>query len=612
MMGFRYRLQQIKPGALIRVFRKFTPQLRPHRRKLGASLFAALGVALMTLARPWPLKIVIDNVLIPRSAPSSRGSLDIFQELDAMTIILLATGAVLVIAALRGLLVYAREVMAKSVGHQVIAEIRLAMFSHIQRLPQSYHDYRQTGELMTRLTGDMNLLQELLVDTVVSLGTQLIIIAGMLAIMFWLDWQLALVGLIALPAFLIAAYSYSDRIQISAKKQREKYGKMVATVQESFAGISQVKGFASEKQREKEVGKSLGRDLKTNLRTTKLSAGYSRTVEMITAAGAALALLIGAYRALEGEISAGDLIVFLSYLRGVYRPVQTVARLTGKISKALVRADKIIEVFEMKPEALDRADAVSASGITGDIHFNSVSFSYAHDQSILRDVTLHIPAGQTTVIMGPTGAGKSTIAKLILRLYDANRGSITIDGRELAEFRIRSLRKRITPMTQETFLFRSTIADNIAFGKRGATPDEIRRAAQLSGADSFIQQLPDGYNTLVGESGATLSGGQRQLISFARAALRDTPIMIFDEPAAGLDVETEERAREALRRLKDGRTMIIVSHRLNMLDLADHLIMIDQGMVVQEGEPVELRNHEGMLRDFVMRDCETMNETVTQ
>ncbi len=611
-MSFRFRLQSIKPSDLIRVFKHFGPQLSPHRAKLVTSSLAALGVAIVTLARPWPLKIVVDNVLIPGGASKGRGALDLFGELDALTIVLISASIVLIIAALRAIFTYAREVMAKSVGHQVIAGIRLSMFSHIQRLPQSYHDYRQTGELMTRLTGDMNLLQELLVDTVVSLGTQMIIIIGMLGIMFWLDWQLALVGLLALPAFLIAAYSYSGRIQRSARKQREKYGEMVATVQESFSGISQVKGFASEKQREKEVGKSLGRDLKSNLRTTKLSAGYSRTVEIITAAGSALALLIGAMRAVEGEISPGDLIVFLSYLRGVYRPVQSIARLTSKISKAIVRADKIIEVFEMQPEALDREDAVTASNIVGDINFSSVSFSYSKDKPTLRDVSFNIPAGKTTVVMGPTGAGKSTLAKLILRLYDSTDGAITIDGRPIEDYRIRSLRKRITPMTQETFLFRSTIADNIAFGKRGSSTEDIRRAAQISGADLFIDSMSEGYNTLVGEGGATLSGGQRQLISFARAALRDTPIMLFDEPASGLDVETEERARGALRRLKDGRTLVIISHRLNMLDLADHVIMIDQGVVVQQGNPSELREQDGILRNFVNRNCETMNEFAAQ
>jgi ATP-binding cassette subfamily B protein len=509
---------------------------------------------------------------------------------------------VLLLAVLRGVFKYAESVLSKTVGHRLVAQIRLQLFSHVQRLPQSYHDYRETGDLMTRMTGDIGLLEELLTTTVISMGTQILLIAGMFGIMLWLDWQLALLTIAVAPFFLLAAFRFSLRIKQSARRQREAYGKIVASVQESLAGIVQVKTYGQEKKREKLIGKSMTRDVKANVKTTRLAANYARVVEIITAVGTGMVLFFGALKVRSGAITAGELRVFISYVRSIYRPVRDLARLSTKVAKATVRGEKIIELMEMQPEVTDQPGAVSAGGIRGEVRFEHVEFAYVSGSPVLRDFSCHIPAKKTTVVLGHTGAGKSTLAKLILRLYEPGDGSICLDGHPIGDYRIRSLRKRITPLTQETFLFRTTIEENIGFGQRRPDPEAIVAAAKRAGAHEFIMNLPDGYDTLVGEGGLTLSGGQRQRISFARAALRQSPVMIFDEPATGLDPKSEQQTKAVLRAMCEDRTLIVITHRLHFLDLADWVIVVDGGRMVEEGHPVDLQKSGGAFTDFLTHE----------
>ncbi len=557
-----------------------------------------LGTAVLTLLRPWPLKVVFDYILLPVDTSLRSSFLSFLKSWGPMKILLLAAGSVLALAVLKGVLNYSYNVLSQIVGHKLVAEIRLRVFSHVQRLPLSYHDYRETGDLMTRMTGDISLVQDLLVSTVITLGTQIILLAGMLSIMFVLNWKLAWIVAAMLPFFIFAAFRFSIQIRNQARKQREAYGKIVASVQESFAGISQVKSYAQEKEREKLIGKSVSKDVSANVKTTRLTANYERVVEIINALGICLVLWLGVREVMAAHISAGDLLVFLAYLQGIYRPLKGIADLTGKIAKATVRGDKLIELMEMKPEVDEIEQGISAKGIKGDIRFENVSFSYVNDIPILHNFSCSIPSGKTTLILGPTGAGKSTVAKLILRLYEPKSGEIHLDNRNIKDYRIRSIRKQITPLSQETFLFRMSIGENIGFGKRKATQEEIEQAARLVGADEFIKNLPEGYNTLVGEGGATLSGGQRQRISFARAALRQSPIMIFDEPATGLDVHAEKEAKDLLSRFGLDKTVLIITHRLHFLDLADWVVFLKDGMVVEEGTPEALLQRQGQFHEF--------------
>lgn len=598
-MRLKSRLAPVDLGSIRRIFGHFGHHLAPHRGRLTASAMLLLAAALVTLAQPWPLKIVFDYALLRPAGASVPSTWAFLQNLSPLTLISLAAALVLALASLRGALQYSESILTKTVGHRLVAQIRLQLFSHIQRLPQSYHDYRETGEIMTRLTGDIGLLEELLTTTVITVVSQCLLILGMFAIMLTIDWQLALLTAAVTPLFLLAAFRYSPRIRQSARQQRETYGKIVASVQESLAGISQVKSYGQEKQREKQISKSMDKDVKANVRTTRLAATYARIVDIIMALGTALVLWLGARRVLSGVLSAGDLLVFLAYVRGIYRPVQDIARLSTKVVKATVRGEKIIEILEMEPEVSDSPGSVAAEHIQGEIRFEHVQFAYVPGHPVLLDFSCHVPRHKTTLVIGHTGAGKSTLAKLILRLYDPQEGTIFLDGHDIRGYRIHSLRKRITPLAQDTFLFRATIEENIGFGRRHATPEEIREAAHRASAHEFIEKLPLGYQTLVGEGGLTLSGGQRQRISFARAALRQSPVMIFDEPATGLDPRSERAAKDALSEFRRDRTMIIITHRLHFLDLADWVILLANGRVLEEGTPEDLRAHGKFFAEFV-------------
>lgn len=604
MMQIRHRLPKVNLRGLRKVVSHFGGHLKPYKTKLLLSMLAILGASSMILLRPWPLKLVIDYLLSAKRGASSGSFLAPLSNWPPLFVILLAAGGVLAIAAINSFLEYSRDLLTKTVGHGLTASIRLQLFGHIQRLPQSYHDYRETGELITTLTGDISLLQDLLTETFINLVSQLVLIIGMLVIVFFIDWQLALLIVAVMPLFIFAAFSFSRKIKKAAGKQREKFGKMVTSMEETLVGIGQVKAFAQEKERDKLIGKSVSRDFKAGMKTTRLAASYARVVELVTAVGTGLVLFVGALKALNGAISPGDLIIFVSYLRGIYRPIRTISRLSARIAKAVVRGEKIVEILEIEPEVMDREGAIPAPKIRGRIKFENVNFAYVGDNYVLRDLSCHIPRTKTTVLIGPTGAGKSTIAKLLLRLYEPSDGVIYLDRRNISDYEIQSLRKRITSLTQEVFLFRTTLKDNIAFGKRHATMEEIKQAARLVGADRFIEKFPDGYETEVGEGGLTLSGGQRQRVSFARAALRNSPMMIFDEPVTGLDIHAEKIVKEALRALKLGRTLLVITHRLNFLDLADWTVFIRDGRLVEEGDPMELLNKKGEFCKFVAREVD--------
>jgi len=586
-------LPRIDRAVLWELFRRFSGELRPHRGRLAASALALLAESFVILAQPWPLKFVFDRVLMPADGAAAA---------NPSLVVGLAAGAVLLLAGAKGLLTYVHNVQAKIVGHRLVADVRLRVFSHAQRLPLSYHDYRETGDLMTRLTGDVSLLQDLLVSVVVTMTSRIVLVLGMLGMMFWMDAGLGLLALAVMPLFILAAFRYSGRIKTSARKQREAYGKIVASVQESLAGIAQVKGFAQEKAREKMIGRSSARDLKANVKTTKLTANYTRTVELVSALGTCLVLWFGTRRVMAGTITPGELLIFLSYLRGMHKPLASLARETVRISKAVTRGEKILELLDMEAEVEEPEGAVSARGVRGDIRFLNVNFSYVPGTPVLRDFTCSVPAGRTTVVLGPTGAGKSTSAKLLLRLYEPESGRVLLDGRDVADYRIRSLRKRVAPLLQDAFLFHMSIAENIAFGASDPDMEAIREAARLAGADEFIDRLPDGYDTVVGESGATLSGGQRQRLAVARAILRDAPIMIFDEPTTGLDVRTEMAAKASFASIRADRTLLLITHRLHFLDIADWVVFVHEGRVVDEGEPAELARRCRPYRDFIARE----------
>jgi ATP-binding cassette subfamily B protein len=363
---------------------------------------------------------------------------------------------------------------------------------------------------------------------------------------------------------------------------------MSATVHDGLSGVTLARIFGREGRYETLLGQSISSHVRAGLKATRLEAAYSRTVDMITSVGTTLVLILGVHEVWRGALSPGDLLIFFSYLRTAYKPVRDVADVSARLAKATACGERIREILDMPVAGVDKPGAISARGLRGEIRFRGLSFAYRPGEAVLRGLDLLIPAGRTTALVGPNGAGKSTIGKLLLRLYEPEAGEILVDGCPIRDYRVRSLRDQISVLAQESFLLRMSVRENIAFSRPGAAFEEIVAAARWVGAHEFIERLPEGYDTLVGESGQTLSGGQRQRIAFARAALRDARILIFDEPASGLDPESERAARQALAAIKENRTVLLITHRLGLLDLADQLAFIEGGRLVEAGVLADL------------------------
>lgn len=570
-----------------RVFSRFRRHLVPHRGRLALGALAVLALALVELLRPFPLKLVFDYVLMPgrRVRSGLPGGLE---DMEPVTILAVAAFGVILLSLLAAALAYAQSVLLAAVGHKVTGAIRLELFSHVQRLPQSYHDYRQSGELLMRLTGDINQLRDLLVSMLATVTGRLVTLVGMLGAMAFLNGRLTLVALGVVPLLLLTSLRFSGRLRETSRRQRRKEGQMSATVHDGLSGVTLARIFGQEGRYETLLGQSISSHVRAGLKATRLEAAYSRTVDMITSVGTTLVLILGVHEVWRGALSPGDLLIFFSYLRTAYKPVRDVADVSARLAKATACGERIREILDMPVAGVDKPGAISACGLRGEIRFRGLSFGYRPGEAVLRGLDLLIPAGRTTALVGPNGAGKSTIGKLLLRLYEPEAGEILVDGRPIRDYRVRSLRDQISVLAQESFLLRMSVRENIAFSRPGAAFEEIVAAARWVGAHEFIERLPEGYDTLVGEGGQTLSGGQRQRIAFARAALRDARILIFDEPASGLDPESERAARQALAAIKESRTVLLITHRLGLLDLADRLAFIEGGKLVEAGALADL------------------------
>src|SRR5207253_3650016 len=406
---------------------------------------------------------------------------------------------------------------------------------------------------------------------------------GMFAVMFALNWNLSLIVLATLPVLFYTLSSLYRKIKTSAKRQRRSEGRMVSRISEILMAVSVVQAFGRERYEEDRFETESGQTLEDSIRTARVEASATRTVEIITAVGTWAVILLGCLQVLEGRMTPGDILIFASYTTNLYKPIRGLARLSARASKAMVSAERIAEILEIEPEIQDSAQAVDASHLKGEIVFEDVSFDYGNGKSVLNNVSFTISPGQTVALVGPSGAGKSTIANLLVRFYDPQQGRILIDGTDIRQYKLASLREQIAVVLQESVLFCTTIKENIAYGKLDATMEEIVAATNAANAHDFILELEREYDTVIGERGDTLSGGQRQRIAIARALIRNAPILILDEPMRGLDVESEMAVREALKRLMAGKTCLLITHDLQAVAGADLVLVLQEGRIVERG-----------------------------
>ncbi|WP_035985952.1 ABC transporter ATP-binding protein [Leptolyngbya sp. KIOST-1] len=584
-------LTQAVPG-LWQFGHYFWPIIRPQWPLLAVSALALLADVGLRVLEPWPMKVIFDYVLVP-----TRGENPVrLAPLAGWDPAVLLAGAVVAMVALTGLravATYWNTVSLAIASSRVMTQIRNQLYRHLQRLSLGYHSQARSGDLIVRVSGDASRMQEVLITAALPLVSSLLTLVGMVAVMIWLDWRLALLSTVTFPLFWLAATRFSQRIRRASLQQRQREGAVAATAAESLAAIKLVQALSLEDAFADTFAEQNQRSLGEVVETKRLAAHLERTVDVVIALGTALVLWAGAQLVIRDALSPGDVLVFLSYLKNAFKPVQNFAKYTGRLAKAAASGERILNVMQTEPEVRDRPTARPAPIFAGAVRLEDLWFAYEPGHPVLKGLNLSVPPGQQVAVVGPSGSGKSTLMSLLLRLYDPTAGRVLIDGHDLRDVTLDSLRPQLSVVLQESLLFAATIRENIAYGVAGVSQDEIEAAAHLANAHDFITALPQGYDTVVGERGATLSGGQRQRIAIARAAIRQTPILILDEPTTGLDNANEQAVVAALRRLAQGRTTFLITHDLSLATQADQVIYLEQGRAIEQGTHSELLARNG-------------------
>jgi ATP-binding cassette subfamily B protein len=553
---------------------------------------ALLAGVVLRLAEPWPLKFVLDRI-IPAVPLDGAPAGSVFDGLAPLQLLTIAAVSVVAITGLRALSDYSQRIGLAKIGNRVLRRVRDHVFTHLHGLSLSFHTKARSGDLLIRITRDVSLLRDVTSTSIMPMLASLLVLVGMLIVVLLLEWRLALLAMLTVPFFLLTTIKLGRGIHNAARKQRRREGAMAAAAAESITAIREVQALSLEDEFAESFGRRNQQSQQEELKAARLSAKLGRTVDILGAVATALVLWYGAFLVTRGRMTTGDLIVFLTYLKRAFKPARDFAKHTGRLAKAAAGGERVLAVLEREPDVRDAPEAVAAPRFSGAVEFRDVVFDYGTKPPVLSGVSFRVRPGGFIVVTGPSGGGKSTLVSLLLRLYDPVRGSVLVDGRDVREFTLSSLRSQIGVVLQDTQLFAGSVRENIALGCPERTFEEIEAAARTANADEFIRRLPEGYDTLVGERGATVSRGQRQRIAIARAVLRRTPILLFDEPTTGLDGASEACVTQAIQRLPGEMTRILVTHDLRVAQSADLLLYLDHGRVVETGKPHELQGADG-------------------
>ncbi|HEY5199252.1 MAG TPA: ABC transporter ATP-binding protein [Solirubrobacteraceae bacterium] len=577
--------------------------LRPYRVRVAA-MFASLVIGTAASLAPAPLaKLAIDDGI---SAGDER----------ALTLVVIAF---LVAAGVVWVATYAQTYLVEWVGQRALADLRLAIFDHLQQMPIGFYERRPAGVLISRMTNDVEALDDLVTDSVVTLFQASLTLIGTLVILVLLDARLALLTFTVVPVIMLASVAFRIASADAYRRTRETIGRITGNLQETLSGIRVVRAFGQEPRHIRRFAELNEANRAANMTTVYLNAAYFPAIEMVSALGTVAILIYGGYQAIDGAITIGVIVAFIAALSNFFDPITQLSQLYTTYQSGMAALDKIFELLDVTPDLVDAPDAIELGRIRGEIRFEDVSFAYAPGPQAPTDATtgsdggsaepaepvvalsgvdLVVPPGQTVALVGATGAGKSTLAKLVARFYDPTGGRVLVDGQDLRDVRASSLRRQMGIVPQEAFLFSGTVGENIAFGRPDATLDDVRAAAAAVGADEFIMALDKAYDTEVGERGAQISAGQRQLLAFARALIADPRILVLDEATSNVDLHTEGRIEDGLRRLLTGRTALVIAHRLSTIRAAGRIVVLDGGRIVEQGTHDELIDAGGAYWDL--------------
>ena len=546
--------------------------IRPYVKHLAFAIVCIVLAAAANLYVPWIIKDMIDKVLMERD----------------MAMLNLIAGGIIVVFFFRGIFYYGQSYLVSFVGQRVVIDIREALFEKFQRMPLAYFDRHQTGEIMSYVTTDVQALQTALVDKLIELVTESSVLVGSIVLMFYLDWKLTFITLITVPLVGQAMNIFGKKLKRSGIVIQERLADINSLLQESISAVRVVKSFVRERYEIERFHWQNELNFQAEMKNVQLTSLLTPTVEFLAAITVTFILWIGGYEVVQGDLTAGALVAFLTYAVNLANPVKRISRIYGTVQRAMAAADRVFDVIDMEEMIHDKEDAVPLPKIEGRVAVKDVSFSYKEGAPALSHVSLEASPGQLVAFVGPSGAGKSTIANLIPRFYEVDEGVIEIDGHDVRDVTLNSLREQIGIVPQETMLFSSSVRENIRYGRLEATDEEVEEAARAANAEEFILQLPQGYETKIGERGLNLSGGQRQRIAIARAILKNPRILILDEATSALDTESEKIVQAALDKLMVGRTSFAIAHRLSTIFNADCIYVIDGGRIVEQGTHAEL------------------------
>lgn len=548
--------------------------LRPYLPRLGMAIFCIVLASAANLYVPWIIKDVIDRVLA---------------EKDMMMLNLIA-GGIVVVFLLRGIFFYGQSYLMAYVGQRIVIDIREDIYRHLQRLSLSFYSRNSTGNIMSHVTNDVAAVQGALADTLIELITESVILIGSIGAMFFLHWKLALFTFITVPLVGQTINIFGKKLRASGNVMQVKVADITSVLQEAISSIRVIKSFAREDFEIERFQKENFSNFRAQMKNAQLMATLTPLIEFLAAIGVTLIIWYGGWEVIHGDLTAGALIAFLIYAVNLSNPVKRISKSYGVVQRALAAAQRVFEVIDTQPDVQDAEDAVILQNSQGHLVFEGVDFSYNPGEPALRQVFFEANPGQMIAIVGPSGAGKTTIAALIPRFYDPQQGTIYLDGVDIRTVTQKSLREQMAIVPQETVLFNRSVYENIRYGRLEATQEEVVAAAKAANAHDFITAMPQGYETPIGERGCMLSGGQRQRIAIARAILRDPRLLILDEATSALDVESEQLVQEALDKLMVGRTSVVIAHRLSTIVRADCILVMDQGRIVEMG------SHEALLQ----------------
>lgn len=603
-----------------KIYMTFGPHLKTYWKWFVYAYLGLIGTVLMNLLTPWPLKFIFDYILLDKPIPdtvnqvvnqvllfgnkihsyyTSSDSVPVITDQTSFLLTMLCVLIVLFVI-LEVMFSYVNKYYMAAAGHSITNDVRQRVYDHIQTLPEGW---TRSGDIVVRLTSDINSLKKLLIDSIQDLAKYFLTFFSIIFTMLWMDWQLTLVALAIIPPLYFLSFRFSGKVKHIAKKKRSKESAVASIVQETIASVAVVKAFTQERQEKKRLASESDASLRADLKKTKLTGVFRRTVQVIIAIGTATVVWYGAKRVLAGEVTPGDLIVFTAYLKNLYGPIGGFSGLIMEFTTSLVCARRIAEILNTDAVVKDAPDAIDADPFKGEIIYENVTFGYKKGEPVLKDVSFAVKPGQLVALIGSSGTGKSTVVNLLLRFFDPWQGRVLIDRQDIRRFRVESLRRQISVVFQESILFRRSIRDNIAFGKSAKNSEdvsfnEIVEAAKAAKAHEFIMKLPKRYETLLDERGENLSGGQKQRIALARAILRDAPILVLDEPGTGLDAVTEAEIHKTLNHFMQGKTTFMIAHRLSTIKQADLILVIEEGKVIEQGTHIELQKNSSAYRQF--------------